>query len=405
MGDRIYKGVFLLFIIGMVSSCIAPYAIKIDNVKSLLVVDALLTDENASNYVVLTRTKNSSFEEVEKETGAEVSITDDTGKKAILNETTEGVYKTDSLTFRGETGKTYTLNIKTIDGEEFKSDPCLLSPVKDIDSVYYGPYNEVIDAETHQGLRIYVDSEGESDCNFYRWTYDEWWKFSVPYPKKFNYVNDSTFTPCSQINQVCWSHHKSYDIDIKSTLAEGTNSFKKLPVLFIDPQKSNRLLIQYYIRVKQMSISAKEYEFWNQLKQISEAGGDIFDRQPFQIAGNIHNVRNSDENVLGYFQVSGVKSSGIYITKAEADKINIPEYNYECKYDIKGPQDYPIDPGDPPPTLDDINFWFTWAGYVFVEPVIQSGFAQTRLVFALPFCTDCTLEGSLKKPDFWVDME
>lgn len=403
MGVRICKALILLIIIVATGSCITPYATKLDNFRSLLVVDALLTDENVSDYVVLTRTKNNADDETGKETGAVVVITDDNSNSASLNEVSEGVYKTDSLTFRGETGRTYTLHIKTSDGEEYKSDPCLLSPVQDIDNVYFGRDSRVVDTETHDGLSVYIDAEKASDCRFYRWTYEEWWKFSVPYPKKFDFVNDTTFTPCKQINQVCWGHQKSYDINIRSTLTGTSNRFKKLPVFFIDPQKSDRLLIRYYVLVRQMSISSKEYEFWNQMRQINEAGGDIFDKQPFQVAGNIHNVKNRNETVLGYFQVSGVKSSGIYITKADADRLNVPEYVYECKYDVKGVQDYPVGPTSPPPTLTDINFWFAWAGYVFVEPVILSGFAGTRLVFALPFCTDCTLTGSLKKPDFWVD--
>ena len=393
----------LLLIIVTTVSCITPYATKLDNFKSLLVVDGSLTDENVSDYVVLTRTKNTADEETEKETGAQVYITDDHGNSTSLSEVSEGKYKTDSLTFRGETGRTYTLHIKTTDGQEYESDPCLLSPVQDIDSIYFGRDSRVVDTETHDGLSVYIDAGKESDCRFYRWTYEEWWKFSVPYPKKFNFVNDTTFTPCAQINQVCWAHQKSYDINIRSTLTGISNRFKKLPVFFVDPQKSDRLLIRYYVLVRQMSISSDEYEFWNQMSQINEAGGDIFDKQPFEIKGNIHNVKSRNETVLGYFQVSGVKSSGIYITKTDADRLSVPEYIYECNYDIKGPQDYPRDPGDPPPTLADINFWFMWAGYAFVEPVIYGGFTDTRLVFALPFCTDCTLKGSLKKPAFWVD--
>jgi len=35
----------------------------------------------------------------------------------------------------------------------------------------------------------------------------------------------------------------------------------------------------------------------------------------------------------------------------------------------------------------------------------HSGGELLRLVFVRSFCADCTLNGSLNKPDFWVDLE
>jgi len=395
----------IICIAGLFSSCIDSFTPELNDFRSLLVVDALLTDEDIPATVKLSRTFREADQKPLMVEGAGVFIKDDQDNITRLTETSPGLYKTDSLLFRGERGRTYQLLITTAEGSRYESDPCPLLPVQDIDDVWFERDNEIpADGSAPiPGLRFFISSVGEKECDYVRWTYREWWKFSVPYPKKFNFVNDTTFTPCAQINQVCWAHQKSYDINIRSTLTGISNRFKKLPVFFVDPQKSDRLLIRYYVLVRQMSISSDEYEFWNQMSQINEAGGDIFDKQPFEIKGNIHNVKSRNETVLGYFQVSGVKSSGIYITKADADRLSVPEYIYECNYDIKGPQDYPRDPGDPPPTLADINFWFMWAGYAFVEPVIYGGFTDTRLVFALPFCTDCTLKGSLKKPAFWVD--
>jgi len=59
---------------------------------------------------------------------------------------------------------------------------------------------------------------------------------------------------------------------------------KKEPVNFIATDQSDRLLIQYSILVSQYSISKEEYDFWNNLKQVNESGGDIFAKQPLRFS-------------------------------------------------------------------------------------------------------------------------
>ena len=183
-----WKPLIILFIVGNLFTCIDPYSPKLDNFQSLLVVDALLTDENISNYVILSRTIKTADDEPEMVSGALVIIRDDLGNSTTLNETSEGIYKTDSLIFRGEIGRSYTLYIKTAEGEEYESESCLMYPLQDIDSIYFEKDQEIVDNETQEGIRIFIDSKGESDCNYYRWTYEEWWKFSVPNPKKYEYL-------------------------------------------------------------------------------------------------------------------------------------------------------------------------------------------------------------------------
>ena len=66
-------------------------------------------------------------------------------------------------------------------------------------------------------------------------------------------------------------------------------------------------MLQYSILVKQYSISKSEFDFWDNLKKINDKSGDIFEYQPYPVNSNIHNVNNTKDRVLGYFQVSAVK--------------------------------------------------------------------------------------------------
>lgn len=330
-------------------------------------------------------------EEPAKVTGAKVVITDDKGNSTTLKEKTDGVYTTDSLTFRGETDRTYTLYIKTSDGSEYRSDACLMNPVQDIDTIYYKKDEEIIDNQTKGGLRIYMKAKTTSECDYNRWTYREWWKVEALYAQEYLYVDSNTFLPYTPYKRICYTNRKSGDIIIKSTEDDIDQ-----PVLFIASEDSPRLLIQYCLELRQMSLSSEEYEFWNCMKQIGESGGNIFDKQPFQISGNIHNINNPEQTVLGYFQVSGVKMKRRYITYQEAREAGVTRYIYPCKV-------ISVAPDNEHPTWDKLYQYYIASSYTFVRPVYSSS-GLSALMFVTPLCGDCTLSGTLTKPDFWVDM-
>ena len=281
-------------------------------------------------------------------------------------------------------------------------------PVPDIDSLYFSRDRVMSDktGENLEGVRIYIDSNGESASNYYRWTYEEWWKFSVPEVKEYDYLNDSTIPPLAEVKKICWGNHKSDEIIIGSTISASTDAIEMKPVHFVASEETDHLLMQYCIEVRQLSISQEEYAFWDLMTHLDESGGDIFDNQPFQVFSNIKCITNPGEQVVGYFQVAGAKTKRIFITISDVIDLGLPLYRYKCEMFEKGIIDYP-----PPETpgggmsWDDIYYGFTNSGYTFIKPTFTEAGMLLRLVFVRPFCADCTLGGSLNKPDFWVDLE
>ena len=65
--------------------CIDPFYPKLEKFQSLLVVDALLTDEDVPASVRLTRTTETRDEALPMVTGASVSITDDLGNSTYTD--------------------------------------------------------------------------------------------------------------------------------------------------------------------------------------------------------------------------------------------------------------------------------------------------------------------------------
>ncbi len=207
---------FLLILTLTVIKCIDPFTPKLDKYQSLLVVDALLTDEEVPGYVRISRTSVTPDEAPPRVTGAMVSITDDMGNNTSLSEVSDGIYKTDSLTFRGVAGRKYTLKIQTEDGKEYESEPGILNKALDIDTVYFGRDSKTMDdGEVQEGISIYIDSKDPTENRYFRWTYEEWWKFSIPYPVMYKYVDEEHIYEIPIENVTCYKNRKSDEVIIQ----------------------------------------------------------------------------------------------------------------------------------------------------------------------------------------------
>lgn len=405
------KGAKLLLILSAVFTlyrCIDPYTPVLKGYESVLVVEGLITDENASYIIKLSRTLLEQTDTPAVVSDATVYITDEESNTVDLKNIGEGKYKTDSLEFRGVVGKTYTLHILTNDGSLYESEPYTMLSVPEIDNIYFEKDQELVNngTESSQGIWIYMDTKGSDNTKYYRWDFEEAWKFKVPVPKKFDYLNDTTILPVDIVKAYCYKYQKSKEILIYSAFEALSENVRKQPVLFIDPTKSDRLQLQYSINIKQYSVSKKEYEFWYNMKQINEKGGNIFSLQPFPVVSNVHNVNNPNEQVLGYFQVSAVKQKRKFIPFSDVVVLNLQFYRYPCKRIEMAPKDYPRSVWLPPLTFDELyDMYCKTGGYYFIEPKYVPGTNELeKLVFSSSECADCELTGTMTKPDFWVDI-
>ena len=364
-----------------------------------MVVDGLITDANTSYTVKLSGTFQDLNTGSTPVQDAAVFITDELGTNSFLNNLGNGMYKTDSLVFQGIVGKTYVLHIQTKEGN-YESDPCLMHPVPEIDSVYFAKDQRYVSngSEIQEGVSIYLDAAEGDNTSYYRWDFDETWKFSIPFPKRFDYI-DGGFEPVAKVKEYCWKSMRSADLIVRSTNPGQSPRIIKEPVTFIATGESNRLMIEYSILIRQYSISYNDYNFWGNLKKLNETGGDIFASQPYSVISNIHNITDPKEKVLGYFQVSAVKEKRIFISFNDIVKMHLPFYHEnKCKIIKDGPEVGGI------PFDELYRIYCVTSDYEFVGPEYnpESGGLEF-LVFTRPECANCELTGTMKKPDFWID--
>jgi hypothetical protein len=401
------KVLLIVFFAIALITCIDPYYPQLKGYESLLVVDGLITNEDASNIIKLSRSKQNRDDSTEMVSDATVYITDDEETRINLKNCGFGIYKTDSSEFTGMIGRTYILHVITGDGNEYESDPCFMSSVPGIDSVYYEkhevPVTNLEDGNT--GILISLDSEPGDEKQFYRWSYKETWKFKIPIPVRYVYVRETLIYEIPVVKEYCFKNRVSDEILINRVNFGQDPHLKEVPIKFIATDKSDRVSLLYSIQVKQYSISEKEYKFWSDLQMVNESGGDIFESQPFSVVSNIHNLNDPDERILGYFQVSAAKEKRIFISPHDITWMDLPIYHYPCEIVARNPGDYP------PPfntTFDEIYLMFcVWDDeYVFVEPIYFAGtFILNRLAFTKKECANCEWTGTSEIPDFWIDID
>jgi len=190
------KSCMALFFLIAVCTCIDPYDPQLKGNYSLLVVDGMITDRDASYEVRLSTTfqdLNASHTPV---ISAYVFITDDAGNNYTMYNHWDGSYRTESSEFIGIPGRTYVLHILTSDGEVYESEPCLMQYASDIDSIYFARDQKFFNngTESQEGITIYLDSKEIDDNQPYRWEFEETWKSIIPFPQKYIYIKSTEIT-------------------------------------------------------------------------------------------------------------------------------------------------------------------------------------------------------------------
>jgi hypothetical protein len=368
------KQIVFLSILLLLSSCITQFIPVIEEGKELLVVQGLITDQNVTDTIKLS--KSLPLGEVNAArpvSGCNVSITDDLGNRVDLEETIAGTYLVPS-SFSRVVGRAYTLHVKansSFNNFSYISDPMEMNPVPPIDSIYYE--KTVIEkAEGFfkgvDGCQIYLNThDPERICRYFRWDFSETWVLRLLFPV---------------VNQTCWISDKSHSINIKSTAALDEDRVTRYPINYIT-NVTDRLKRKYSILVNQYSMNEDEYLYWEKIQNMASPAGGLYDLIPASVQSNMRCIENPGEKVLGYFSVSAKSSKRIFIKDNFEGIIN--RYG-DCVLDTI--------PYVDPPGLD-ITVWILADYKYFIPPF--------KVLTDKKGCADCTVRGSNVKPVFWED--
>lgn len=321
----------LLLLLIILTSCIEPIQLEQDVEVDLLIVEGGITTEEKVHEIRLSRTAKygSVFSGViSYETGALVFVRDNLGNLVQLEEEGLGVYQTPE-TFAAILDRSYVVIIETNDGEVYQSIPQLLVSVPEIDSVFFEFYEDTESIDpTPSGVNIVIEYTDDNDNqNYYKWETTGTYKIETS-PEL--YVPPRSEVPVPKdCCDVCFLNEVGTEIKVSSDRLYNGNTNQQ--TIFIEDD-GFRFYEKYIIEIDQLSISLDAYQYFDLLIEQLSISGDIFDPPPAQITGNILNVTDPDEDVIGFFTVSDVNSNQFEIYAADLPElVPLPIIPDDCR--------------------------------------------------------------------------
>lgn len=401
MQKEIIKYAVIMWILSMVSDCRKSYAPSEITANHLfLTVDGLINmNVNTESSFKLTRSQKLSdtFPSI-PELGATVNIMNGAGISFPLTDTGfNGIYVSTALTL--DPSQKYILTVTTKDGNQYASEPVTPKQTPPIDSVYWTLGTDGSTGE--QAINIFLNTHDPSNnTRFYRWDFTETWEHESLYKTLYLVLNNKIVLVYDSAKHAwhCWSSASSTNILLGSSAALSTDIISRAPVARIyqnDPRMDSR----YSILVRQYAIDASTYDYWALVQKQSETLGSLFDTQPAQLTGNMHNQKEPAEPVYGFVSASTVQEKRIFISN----------------HDVSGWKSVPTQKCNQlayfvdTPTQDSNTYYETDPNFTFYSfGSLQSNLPGGKPLkgpfqfLITPACLDCTFQGgSTSKPPFW----
>lgn len=378
----------VLVIVLLLSSCREEFWPDLGSkYDKILVVEGMITNLEGPYTVMLSY--SSSFEDPDPipAGGFEVTLLDDQGLGEALEETEPGTYMSRPDGIRGTPGRLYKMNIQSPDGRTYESDFEKLHTPAGIDSIYALLEYRNIDYFPFDlpGYQFYVDTRpAESDSVHFVWQLTQTYQYSVDFGL-FYYYDGRLHTVLNPDSiKTCWRTDPVYSIFTTSLKGLTEPVISSFPLHFVgfDTREFSE---GYSLFVRQLTVSESAGEFWNAVNELHTSSDGLYTRLPYQIRGNIHNIDNRDEPVLGYFMTAGVSQQRLFYEPPPPSLM----YYFICELQ---PEDY-----------EDYGWMFIvndpqeWPKLVTRDP-------NNRRAVPNPFCIDCRLSGGTTvKPEFWIN--
>jgi len=311
---------YIIFAVFLFVSCIEDADLPTDKALRLLTVDGQITTNFGPHYIKLTRSARygSNFVDlVTVERFAKVSIRDNLGNVVVLSEPSFGTYATPS-DFKGEVGRSYSIQIITTDGKEYISFPETIRPVPKIDSLSIAfrstPTSNPLLPKS--GLEVYAHFKDEAAVkNFYQWRSSGLLQLNTR-PDLF--VARPRFPAPKSCCDTCWKEEiPDKAVRIYSDRLTDGNDIRVLAAFVEDD--GLRMRDKYMVRIFQHSLSENAYQFYRLVEQQTTIEGGIFDPPPATIGGNVIRLDDPEELVIGYFTASDVSVDSLFIYRSDLE--------------------------------------------------------------------------------------
>ncbi|WP_298790034.1 DUF4249 domain-containing protein [uncultured Allomuricauda sp.] len=375
------------------TGCIEPFETEFIEFEDAFVVDATITDEMKQQEINLTRTYRFQDDGPSGESDALISVVDGQGNSYAFQETDSGNYRS-NVAFAATPDTDYQLLITSASGKRYSSSLMRLPSTNQIDSIYA---QRITNDFGEDGMGIFVNTSNSSETtNFYRFEYEETYKVIAPrwIPKELEVVETTPpsviIVPRSLEERVCYPSRMSNGLILTDTEDFESGRVSNFMVRFID--SDNYILShRYSILVKQYTHTLEAYTFLETLNEFSTSESVFSETQPGFLEGNISSLEDSNEKVLGFFNVSAVDEKRIF-------------FNYEDFFPGAALPPY-INPCVESAPFNGLFDLIRWDLIKYIKDN-EGEFTSDNsgpYVTVPQVCGDCTILGPSEVPDFWTE--
>ncbi|HEY0739985.1 MAG TPA: DUF4249 domain-containing protein [Chryseosolibacter sp.] len=354
----------ILFVLS--DSCIERFELPDREMNPILVVDGLITNEPGPYYISLyySHVLNKIVRNPEPVGNATINIFDDQGNSETLMETVKGgEYFTSATGIRGTLGRKYHITITTSDGKQYATAPQVMIEPGEITNLRYQVFPNSINRDDvfkpQHTVKFFIDARASSELsNYFRWrwtsTYEiknlpegrTKWISSRPRPTivpdppacsgvrvRPGSVQLEVFAPCTCC--YCWVTTTSRNVVLSNNKFLTTQEFEDVLVATI-PVDKRPFDYRFHMKVEQLALSEQAYRYWRLVQSQEENQQSLFVPNVIRMQGNVFNIAEPEEVVLGLFSASGVTSKTMFIEQRSIPFEVFAEEPYESCLDTPG---------------------------------------------------------------------
>lgn len=317
---------FLMILVFMgLTSCIQVFDYKPkDSGERMLVVDGRITSQAEKQYIRLSRSAPYGTGDYYPEPGATVHILENGKIVDTCFEISEDTYQINADKIKPRPGNDYAVEIILLNGKTYRSEPEIMpEPVKP-DTAYSKTEIESIPSASgtyvsQTSVNVYVDTPVRKNGKpaLLRWRVAQEYSFTEP-----------KYSPLV-IPKTCYMNlgTDNQDVNIYDGSEVSGGILKGQLIFTRNPKPNYEFSFIHFFRISQYSLTKKAFEYWSKLKQIANPVGSFLDPPPAAVIGNIHNVNDPEEIVLGYFSAAGQEYINTFTNAASLLPYYVP---YPC---------------------------------------------------------------------------
>ncbi len=312
-------------------SCVDKIDTKFSLNATVLSIEGIVSDQNVTQITINQSVSNDRSVLSYPMEKCKVDITVDNSEKIVLTETQPGVYAPPA-SFIGKIGKSYQLHFTTADGKTYESSVEKLLPSPPIKKIYQqfnanGQLSSDGKKVLYSTFDIFVDFDDDpAQKNYYLWDYYLYERLYICITCEKALLQGITCVPINSRNAPsydyvcqgdCYDIFRNDKINVFSDEYANGKAIVGKSIAKIPYYNNETALLD----VRQYSISKSAYEYYKLIIDQTQSSGTLTDTPPAAIVGNVKNVNDPTEKVVGIFSAVGTAQAKYVINRAGYNRL------------------------------------------------------------------------------------